>query len=128
MESFSTKQLVEENDTFAIDGSQIRILTQTQNGSMVHCRLGPGHKTKAVTHRTVDELRYYITGEGEFWRKNEATGHEEITNVKPGIAISNPVGTHFQYRNTGNEDLDCIIVVMPPWPGDDEVKEVKGKW
>ena len=46
----------------------------------------------------------------------------------PGTSIDIPVGTAFQYRNTGVEDLDFVCVSMPPWPGDEEATLVEGPW
>ena len=49
-------------------------------------------------------------------------------NVKPGISITIPTGTHFQYRNTGEEELCFIICAIPRWPGSEEAVPVTGKW
>ena len=126
--NFDSQQLPEEYDLLAPDNSEIRLLTKTNNGSMVHCRLPPGQTSIAVTHRTIDELWYFIGGEGEVWMKNAETEYQQVIPVKPGTALSNPLGTHFQFRNTGDKDLDFVIVSMPPWPGADEAIKVEGKW
>jgi len=60
------------------------------------------------------------------WRKLART--EEIVEVKPGVSISIPVGTHFQFRADGGGTLEAVGVTMPPWPGMDEAYEVKGAW
>lgn len=128
MEDFLTKQIPDGLDGKAPDGSEIRLLTRTKRGNTVHFLIQSGFTSKATTHKTIDELWFFINGKGEVWRKNTDNGLEEITAVKPGISISNPLGTHFQFRNTGKENLNFIIVAIPPRPGDYEAMEVKGKW
>ncbi len=123
---FITRELNEEPDATAPDGSDVRILASSSRGSMAHFELPPGHVSKAVAHRTVEELWFITCGQGRFWRKNETT--EETIEVYPGISFSVPAGTHFQFRNDGEEPLEAIGVTMPPWPGNDEAQEVLGLW
>ncbi|MCS6781224.1 MAG: cupin domain-containing protein [Geminicoccaceae bacterium] len=123
---FATRSLPEAADTLAPDGSQIRILPQLARGSMVHARLPPGAVAKAVRHRTVEELWYVIAGQGEMWRKQGE--REEIVALQPGVALSIPVGTTFQFRNTGTTPLDVVLVTMPPWPGAEEAIAERGPW
>jgi mannose-6-phosphate isomerase-like protein (cupin superfamily) len=87
----------------------------------------PARKTSlAVVHRTVEEVWFFTSGHGQLWRKNNET--EEIVQIIPGLSISIPVGTHFQFRNDGTEPVIAIGTTMPPWPGDNEAQTVKGKW
>ncbi len=58
------------------------------------------------------------------WRKLD--NHEEIVPVEPGVSITIPLGTHFQFRSFGYEPLAAIGVTMPPWPGEGEAYEVQG--
>ncbi len=51
-------------------------------------------------------------------------GVEEITEIGPGVSISLPTGTRFQYRCDGDEPLVAVAVTMPPWPGADEAYPV----
>ncbi len=74
---------------------------------MVHCTLPPHKISLAVRHKTVEEVWYFIEGRGEVWRKQG--NHEEVVEVKSGVCITIPTGTHFQFRNTGNEPLQFII-------------------
>ena len=113
-------------DTLAPDGAEIRLLVQVPRGSMVHCRLPPGEVTTAVRHRTVEEVWFCSAGRGEVWRQSGAA--EETVAVEPGVALSIPLGTSFQFRATGPEPLDLVITTMPPWPGADEAVAVDGKW
>jgi mannose-6-phosphate isomerase-like protein (cupin superfamily) len=40
----------------------------------------------------------------------------------PGISLTIPTGTGFQFRNIGETPLKFIIAAMPPWPGEEEGK------
>lgn len=113
-------------DLLAPDGSEIRLLPQLPRGSMVHCTLPPGAVSLAVTHRTVEELWYVLGGSGELWRRQD--GSEAVTPLRPGTAHTIPLGSAFQFRNTGAEPLTLVIVTMPPWPGNDEARRVPDHW
>lgn len=126
MTPFATQTVAPACDLLAPDGSEIRLLPTAKGGSMVHCRLQPGGCSLAVTHRTVEELWYVLAGSGEIWRRQG--GDEAVTVLAPGTAISIPLGTHFQFRCTGNGPLDIVIVTIPPWPGMDEAVRVEGCW
>lgn len=113
-------------DLRAPDGSEIRLLTATSRGSMVHCTLPPGGVSQAMRHRTVEEVWHFLAGRGEVWRRLE--GQEEVTPVAPGISLAIPLGAKFQFRNPGAEPLVFLIVTMPPWPGEREAEPVRGPW
>ena len=120
------KRLAIEHDTLAPDGSEIRLLSATSRGSMVHCTLKPGEVSLPVAHRTVEEVWYFLEGTGQVWRKYG--GEERVVDVVPGVSLSIPVGAHFQFRTTGDRPLRFLIVTMPPWPGEDEAYRVPGRW
>lgn len=122
----ATRELPEAPDTHAPDGSEIRLLLQLQGGSMVHARLLPGACSRAVRHRTVEELWFVLAGAGELWRRHGE--QEEVTALAPGVAVSIPLGTAFQFRCLGGEPLDVVIVTMPPWPGVEEAVRVADHW
>ena len=48
--------------------------------------------------------------------------------LEPGVCITIPVGTHFQFHATEGEALRAVGVTMPPWPGPGEADPVPGKW
>ena len=115
-----------EYDVLAPDGSEIRLLSSTRRGSMVHCTLNPGQVSRPVAHRTVEELWYILEGAGQVWRR---LGEEErIVDVSPGGSLSIPAGAHFQFRAVGARPLRIAIVTMPPWPGAEEAYGVAGPW
>lgn len=124
--SFVTRQRSATPDVIAPDGSEVRLLAQCSRGSMAQFTLPPGAVSKAVAHRTVEEVWLVIAGTGRMWRK--LGDDEEIVALTPGVSIAIPVGAHFQFRNDGDVPLDCAGVTMPPWPGMDEAYEVKGVW
>lgn len=93
---------------------------------MAHFELPSGKTSLAVAHRTVEEIWYFLTGQGEMWRKFGAT--EEIVPVHAGICITLPLGTHFQFRSLGTAALTAIAITMPPWPGEEEAYSVQGRW
>ena len=121
-----TIPLASELTVLAPDGSEIRELVAVSGGSMVHCTLPSGATSAAVTHRTVEEVWYFLQGRGQVWRKSESA--ESVVDVRPGTSLNITVGTHFQFRNTGTEPLCIIIVTIPPWPGEDEAVRVEDYW
>lgn len=123
---FATKKLPPEHDHVAPDGSVVRPLLGLNRGALAHFELLQGRTSVAVAHRTVEEIWYFINGQGEMWRK--LGDHEEVVVVEPGVAISLPVGTYFQLRAFGDQPLAAIGATMPPWPGADEAYQVQGKW
>jgi mannose-6-phosphate isomerase-like protein (cupin superfamily) len=60
------------------------------------------------------------------WRRQE--GIEREIDLRPGTALTIPVGTAFQFCNTGREPLAAVGVTMPPWPGGAEAMDVAGSW
>ena len=120
------KRLPNDYDTLAPDGSEIRLLSSTGRGSMVHCTLNPGEVSLPVAHRTVEEVWYFLEGTGQVWRKLD--DEERVVDVAPGASLSIPVGAHFQFRTMGVGPLRFLIVTMPPWPGEDEAYRVPGRW
>jgi mannose-6-phosphate isomerase-like protein (cupin superfamily) len=126
MSEFSTKRLPVERDDIAPDGSDVRILLGLGGGGMAHFELAPRQTSVAVAHHTVEEIWYFLSGRGEMWRK--LGDEEEVVSVDPGVCLTIPVGTHFQFRSFGYEPLAALGVTMPPWPGEGEAYQVEGKW
>ena len=125
-ERFETKQLQAKLDYKALDGSEIRLLPDVNGGGLSHCTLPLKAVSRAVCHKTVEEIWYFIDGRGEVWRK--LGDQEETVEATRGTSLTIPVGTHFQFRNTGDVPLRFIIATMPPWPGPDEAVRVEDHW
>ena len=124
--TWQTARVGRQYDALAPDGSEIRLLVQLDGGSMVHCTLRPGCVTRAVRHRTVEEVWLCLAGRGQLWR--HSAGSEEVTELEPGVAVTIPLGAEFQFRTVGDAALEVAITTMPPWPGDDEAVPVQGTW
>jgi len=124
---FETKPLPVARDVVAPDGSDVRILLALSRGSMAHFSLAPGRTSRAVKHRSVDEIWYVLSGQGEMWRQ-QGDQAGAIAALEAGICLTIPAGTRFQFRATGSEPLTAVAITMPPWPGDGEVEIVPGRW
>ena len=124
--AFDSRRISKEPDVIAPDGSEVRILCPVQGGSMAHFTLPPGAVSRAVAHRTVEEVWYFVSGHGRMWRR---LGQEEqIVEVGSGVSVTIPVGTHFQFRADSPEPLAAVGVTLPPWPGEGEAYAVEGPW
>jgi mannose-6-phosphate isomerase-like protein (cupin superfamily) len=110
----------------APDGSEVRVLLRLAGGSMAHFQLDPGEVSIAVMHRTVEELWFVVAGRGAMWRSLD--GREEVVALQPGVSLSIPVGTRFQFRAEGDAPFAAVGVTMPPWPGEGEAVTVEGAW
>ena len=121
-----TTRLPDKYTVLAPDRSEIRELVAVKGGSMVHCTLPSGAVSLAVTHRTVEEVWFFLEGHGQVWRKDGE--RETVVDAEPGLSLTIETGTHFQFRNTGDEDLRFIIVTMPPWSDSDEAVRVQDYW
>ncbi|MDP6343312.1 MAG: cupin domain-containing protein [Alphaproteobacteria bacterium] len=126
MREFDTLRLPANRTVAAPDGSDVRVLLELVGGGMAHFELAPGETSLAVSHRTVEEIWYVVGGRGEMWRKQGE--REEVVPLEPGLCLTIPLGTDFQFRAAGETPLAAVAVTMPPWPGDGEAVEVTGKW
>lgn len=126
MSPFATLALPSDPTVTAPDGSEVRVLVGLGGGGMAHFQLAPGRCSAAIRHQTVEELWYVVAGESQMWRSHD--GREEIVTLRPGIILSIPAGTHFQFRTLGTEPFAAVGVTMPPWPGPQEAEFVAGPW
>jgi mannose-6-phosphate isomerase-like protein (cupin superfamily) len=123
---FETKRAADTADVIAPDGMEVRLLSGLPRGQMAIFSLAPGRVGRAVAHRTVEEVWYFLSGHGRMWRKFGEI--EDIVEVGPGVSVSIPLGTRFQLRCDGAEPLCAIAVTIPPWPGGEEAHFVDGVW
>lgn len=125
--SYEEKRIASAPDAIAPDGTEVRVLASTDRGSMAHFTLPPKAVAKAVAHRTIDEVWYFLSGQGRMWRRQG--GREDIVEVGPGVSITIPVGTHFQFRSDTHESLIAVGTSMPPWDNaGEEAFPVEGPW
>lgn len=126
MRPFATKTLPLQPEATAPDGSDVRILLGLGGGGLAHFELAAGRTSSPVAHRTVEEIWFILSGEGEMWRSQD--GQSEITPLHHGVCLTIPLGTHFQFRAGAGAPLRAVAVTMPPWPGDGEAFPVDGPW
>ena len=126
MTPFTTLNLPAEPTVVAPDGSNVRVLAGLAGGSMAHFSLDAGQVARAVTHRTVEEIWFIVAGRGEMWRRQD--GREEVVTLEPGVSLTIPLGTHFQFRAAPDAGLSAVAITMPPWPGEGEAVFVDGAW
>ena len=124
--AFATLQLPAMRTVVAPDGSDVRVLLDLPSGGLAHFELGAGKASSAVTHRTVEEIWFVVSGRGEMWRRQGK--REETTALEPGVCLTIPLGTHFQFRASSKEAVSAVCVTMPPWPGEGEAVAVAGPW
>jgi mannose-6-phosphate isomerase-like protein (cupin superfamily) len=126
MSDFATLAFPATPTVVAPDGSDVRVLLGLSGGSMAHFELAAGTVTRAVTHRTVEEIWFIVAGRGAMWRKQG--DHEDTVPLVPGTCLTIPLGTHFQFRASEQEKVAAVAITMPPWPGEGEAVFVHGPW
>ena len=125
-QEFATVRLPAQPTETAPDGSAVRVLLGLTGGTMAHFELPAGATSRAVTHRTVEEVWFVLSGRGELWRKQSA--REEVVVLEPEVCVTLPHGTHFQLRASQTDAVAVVAVTIPRWPGDKEVEFVPGPW
>ena len=123
---YETKLLGAEPDSTAPDGTAVRLLLSLGGGSMAHFELPAGAVSHAVTHLTVEEIWYVLSGRGALWRRSQ--DGERIESIGPGVAVTIPLGVAFQFRAEEGAPLAFLAVTMPPWPGMGEAVAGAGAW
>jgi len=124
--NFESITLPSEKDEVAPDGSEIRLLPRMSRGSLSHCTLPVSVTSVAVSHRSIEEIWYVLSGQGQLWRK--LGQQEEVVSLASGVSVTIPPETHFQFRNVGDQPLCILITTMPPWPGSEEAMAIEGYW
>ena len=119
-------QRPQDRTVVAPDGSNVRVLLGLSGGGMAEFELAAGRVSAAVTHRTVEEIWFVLSGRGEMWRRQDT--REEVVVLEAGVCLTIPQGVHFQFRALGGEPLRVLGVTMPPWPGADEAVLAAGPW
>jgi mannose-6-phosphate isomerase-like protein (cupin superfamily) len=126
-----TRSLAAAPAVRAPDGSLLQPLCQIAGrGSFAHFRLEPGETARAVSHATVAEIWYVVGGRGTMWRRPK-DGDPVTVDLEPGVCLTIPAGTAFQFRaHQGAGPLAVVAVTMPPWPADrdDEARPEQGPW
>jgi mannose-6-phosphate isomerase-like protein (cupin superfamily) len=109
------EELTPRPDAIAPDGSEVYFRELgSKRASLVEVALRPGGVSRPVRHRTVEEIWYFLGGEGEVWVDGAVKG------VRAGSTVIIRTGAEFQFRTLGDETLRFLCYTSPPWPGDDE--------
>jgi mannose-6-phosphate isomerase-like protein (cupin superfamily) len=88
MAVFETMRLPADRTAAAPDGSDVRVLLRLEPGGMAHFELAPSRLSKAVRHRTVEEIWYFVGGRGEMWRSQG--DRSEVVDCEPGVCLTIP--------------------------------------
>ena len=125
--AFTTMSLAEAAEITAPDGSAVRPLCALPGvASFAHFELAPSQVSRAVSHATVQEIWYVVAGEGQMWRTDGSV--ESVADLVPGLCLTIPLGTSFQFR-AGTGGLRVVAVTVPPWPGNPaEARPEHGPW
>lgn len=112
-------------DAVAPDGSDIyfRVL-DARSASLVEAVLAPGMVSRAVRHRTVEEIWYFLAGTGQVWIRSPDGETERTQRVTPGSTVTISTGWDFQFSADPGADLRFLCFTSPPWPGEDEAVAV----
>jgi mannose-6-phosphate isomerase-like protein (cupin superfamily) len=126
MREFATTHLPCDPTEWAPDGSAVRVLLGLDGGTLAHFEMRAGQTSRCVVHDSVEEIWFVQSGRGELWRKQAE--REAVVSLSPGVCVTIPRGTHFQFRALPAESLAIVAVTMPPWPGEREAALVPGPW
>lgn len=97
--TFETKVIPKEYDYIASAGSEIRLLRKVREDDLTHFTLPPQCSSFAVTHECLKRCDIVFKVSGKVW-----TNRMEETVCKLGTSITISIGTHFQLRNTDEEN------------------------
>jgi mannose-6-phosphate isomerase-like protein (cupin superfamily) len=126
MRELESIRLPEKPNAIAPDGTLVRLLPALPGGSLAHFELPAGAVSHAVTHKSVEEIWFFLGGRGQIWRRFGT--QENVIDVEPGVSLTIPLGTAFQFRASGDAALTFLSITMPPWPGAQEAERVEGRW
>jgi mannose-6-phosphate isomerase-like protein (cupin superfamily) len=115
-DSVSVVSMSVDADDVAPDGSEVRLRVRGETASMANFQLNAGAASRAVAHRSVEELWFVLAGNGHIWLKSETA--EETVALRPGVSVRIPKGTVFQFRASHEDMLSILGVTIPPWPID----------
>ena len=77
--SWETKTISRQPDGVAPDGSEVYLGLECSRGGLAVFVLPAGRVSRAVRHRTIEEVWFFMDGEGEMWRRSGES--EELCRV-----------------------------------------------
>ncbi len=102
------------------DGSTIRELMAYRNSacasmSLAEASLLPGCKTECHLHPKVEEIYYFLEGNGRI------LAGDEYIDVEPGMSVLHRPGVRHQTWNTGDVPLVFLCQCAPAYEHEDTV-------
>lgn len=79
--SLGTRYLPAEPNVTVPDGSDLRALLSLPSGSAAHFELPLGAVSRAGRHRTIDEIRFILSGRGEMLRRDGSFEGEAVSGT-----------------------------------------------
>jgi mannose-6-phosphate isomerase-like protein (cupin superfamily) len=114
-------------DALAPDGSDVYFrVIDAEHASLVEVVLAPGMVSRAVRHRTVEEIWYFLAGTGQVWTRSPDGKSDETRHIAPGSTVTIRTGWEFQFSADTGSVLRFLCFTSPPWPGEDEAEPVSG--
>lgn len=89
-------------------------VTRTERFSMGLVVLEPGKGHTRHNHPGVEEILYFVSGEGE--QMLEIDGNQERRRVRPGMMVHIPADMYHETINTGWEPMRIVAIYCPPGP------------
>ena len=102
----------------APDGSMVWALGSEAAGGIAICKLPPANTSTPAMHRTVEEIWYVMSGQGEISRRQN-TLDPFVDQLMPSTCVDIGLGLTFQFRCIGKE-LVMVLLTIPCWPGPQE--------
>lgn len=88
-------------------------VSPTKTLSIATIFIEPGKASRPHYHRVMEEIYYFIEGEGE------VVIDEEVLAVKPGVAVAIPVGAMHQVINSSAHRLKFLSADSPSFEPQD---------
>ena len=107
------KELAKENTLFR------KVVYTGKYSQLVLMSIPAGGDIGEETHDTIDQILFFVKGEGE------AVLSGESKPIKKGDVVFVPAGTLHNFKNTGQEDLKLYTVYSPPAHPDGTVHATK---
>ena len=107
------KELAKENNFFR------KVVYTGKYSQLVLMSIPVGSEIGEETHPTVDQILFFVEGQGEAILQREAKPVEE------GDVVFVPAGTLHNFKNTGDEDLKIYTVYSTPQHPDGTLHKTK---
>ncbi len=107
------ENLTKENNFFR------KVLYTGEHSQLVLMSIEPGSEIGEETHADVDQILFFVEGEGEAVLNNQSK------QIGKGDVVFVPAGTLHNFRNTGDIQLKLYTVYSPPEHPDGTIHKTK---